>query len=166
MGGSKGSGKLSIAKGKQKPIRLSLSDKRSVRTQFGALPYRIRDDKVEVLLITSRGTGRWIIPKGWPMDGETPAGAAATEAFEEAGAMGKLSHQVLGFYAYDKGHAGEKLPCVVAVFPLKVKKLLKDFPEVGQRRRKWVSQKQAAQMVSEPELRQIIKAFDPKVLRG
>lgn len=158
--------KMSILKGHQKPIRLSLSDKRSVRTQFGVLPYRIKDGKVEILLITSRGSGRWIVPKGWPMDGETPAGAAATEAFEEAGATGKLNHQVLGFYAYDKGHAGEKLPCVVAIFPLKVKKLLKNFPEAGQRRRKWVSQKKAAQMVNEPELRQIIKAFDPKLLRG
>ncbi|MDA5093860.1 NUDIX hydrolase [Aliiroseovarius sp. KMU-50] len=162
MGDNKGSSKLSIAKGKQKPIRLSLSDKRSVRTQFGALPYRIKDGKIQILLITSRGTGRWIIPKGWPMDGETPAGAAATEAFEEAGAMGKLKHNVLGFYAYDKGHAGEKLPCVVAVFPLKVKNLVKSYPEMGQRRRKWVSQKKASQMVDEPELRQMIKVFDPK----
>lgn len=162
----KGLKKVTIAKGKQKPIRLSLSDKRSVRTQFGALPYRIQDGKVEILLITSRGTGRWIIPKGWPMDGETPAGAAATEAFEEAGALGKLSNQVLGFYSYDKGHAGEKLPCVVAVFPLKVKKLVKNYREAGQRRRKWVSQKKASQMVSEPELRQMIKLFDPKALHS
>nr|WP_281501240.1 NUDIX hydrolase [Aliiroseovarius sp. S1123] len=162
---NKGSKKLTIAKGKQKPIRLSLSDKRSVRTQFGALPFRIHDGKVEFLLITSRGTGRWIIPKGWPMDGETPAGAAATEATEEAGVEGQLYHQVLGFYAYDKGFAGERLPCVVAVFPLKVKKQLKAYREKGERRRKWVSRKKAAQMVSEPELRQIIKDFDPKVLR-
>lgn len=164
--GLKGSKNVTIAKSKQKPIRLSLSDKRSVRTQFGALPYRIRDGKVEILLVTSRRNGRWIVPKGWPMDGETPAGAAATEALEEAGAIGKLSEQVLGFYAYDKGHGGEKLPCVVAIFPLKVKKLLKDYREVGQRRRKWVSQKKATQMVSEPELRQIIKHFDPKALRS
>ena len=162
---NKGSKKLTIAKGKQKPIRLSLSDKRSVRTQFGALPFRIRDGSVEILLITSRGTGRWSIPKGWPMDGETPAGAAATEAFEEAGVEGKLFHQVLGFYAYDKGFAGERLPCVVAVFPLKVKKQLKSFPEKQERRRKWVSRKKAAQLVGEPELRQIIKDFDPKALR-
>ncbi|WP_432448094.1 NUDIX hydrolase [Aliiroseovarius marinus] len=154
-----------VVQQKQKPIRLSLGDKRSVRTQFGALPFRLNDGKVEILLITSRGTGRWIIPKGWPMDGETPAGAAETEAFEEAGIEGKLYDHVLGFYAYDKGFAGEKLPCVVAVFPLKVKKQLKDFPEKGERRRKWVSRKKAAQLVSEPELRQMIKGFDPKGLK-
>ncbi|MHA6266409.1 NUDIX hydrolase [uncultured Aliiroseovarius sp.] len=160
--GSKGGKKVTIAKGKQRPIRLSLSDKRSVRTQFGALPYRLHEGRVEVLLITTRGTGRWIIPKGWPMDGETPAGAAATEAFEEAGVEGKLSHNVLGFFAYDKGHAGERLPCVVAVFPLKVKKIHKSYPEKAERRRRWVSAKKAAQMVSEPELRRMIKDFDPK----
>lgn len=160
----KGSKLVKLGRSKQKPIRLSLSDKRSVRTQFGALPFRIHDGKVEILLITTRGTGRWIIPKGWPMDGETPAGAAATEAYEEAGVEGKLHNQVLGFYAYDKGHAGEKLPCVVAVFPLKVKKQLKDFPEKGERRRKWLSRKKAAQMISHPELSQIIRNFDPKAL--
>ncbi|GHE91889.1 NUDIX hydrolase [Aliiroseovarius zhejiangensis] len=159
--GIKGSNKVTIAKGKPRPIRLSLGDKRSVRTQFGALPYRVKDGKVEVLLITTRGSGRWILPKGWPMDGETPAGAAAKEAFEEAGVEGKLSHEVLGFYSYTKSHEGERLPCVVAVFPLKVRKQHKTFPEHGQRRRKWVSQKKAAQLVWEPELRRIIRNFDP-----
>jgi len=132
-----------------------------MRTQFGALCYRLRDGKVEVLLITSRGTGRWIIPKGWPMDGETPAGSAAVEAFEEAGVEGKLSDRALGFYAYTKRNRGDHLPCVVAVFPLKVQRLLKDFPERQQRRRKWFSQKKAASMVSEPDLSRLIKSFNP-----
>ncbi len=162
--GIKGSKTLTISKGKPAPMRLSLGDKRSVRTQFGALPFRIKNGKVEILLITSRGTGRWIIPKGWPMDGETPAGSAATEAFEEAGVEGTISHDVLGFYSYTKNHDGQRLPCVVAVFPLKVKKQLKSFPEKGQRRRKWVSQKKAAQLVWEPELRRIIKGFDRSAL--
>lgn len=142
-------------------MRLSLNDKRSVRTQFGALPFREKNGKVEILMITTRRTGRWIIPKGWPMDGETPAGAAATEAYEEAGVEGKLSHDVLGFYSYSKAYDGERLPCVVAVFPLKVTKKHKNFPEKGQRRRKWVSRKKAARMVWEPELRRIINSFDP-----
>ena len=158
----KGVRNVTVAKSKQRPIRLAVNDKRAVRTQFGALCYRLNDGKVEVLLITTRRSGRWIIPKGWPMDGQTPAGAAATEAWEEAGVTGKLSHQVLGFYAYDKGYGGDRMPCVVAVFPLKVKKIAKDFPEAKQRRRKWVSQKKAATMVEQPELRALIKAFDPR----
>ena len=152
---------MTIARIKQRPIRVAGVAKRELRTQFGALPYRVRDGKVEFLLITSRGTGRWIIPKGWPMDGETPAGAAATEAMEEAGALGKLSEQVIGFYAYSKTHKGDDLPCVVAVFPLRVKKLLKDFPEKGERKRKWFGRKEALTAVSEPELRRIIKDFRP-----
>ncbi|WP_371171435.1 NUDIX hydrolase [Aliiroseovarius sp. 2305UL8-7] len=135
-----------------------------MRTQFGALPYRIKDGKVEVLLVTTRRTGRWIIPKGWPMDGETPAGAAAVEAYEEAGVEGKVSHQVLGFYSYEKQLDDARLSCLVTVFPLRVKKQHKQFPETGQRRRKWVSRKKAARMVWEPELRRIIKSFDPKKL--
>lgn len=152
---------MTQAKAKQRPISLATAGKRDMRTQFGALCYRLRDGKVEVLLITSRGTGRWIIPKGWPMDGETPAGSAAVEAFEEAGVEGKPSDRALGFYTYTKGNRGDFLPCVVAVFPLKVRRLLKDFPERGQRRRKWFSQKKAASMVSEPELRRLIKSFNP-----
>ncbi|HHB80995.1 MAG TPA: NUDIX domain-containing protein, partial [Aliiroseovarius sp.] len=113
---------MTIAKIKQRPIRAAGVAKRELRTQFGALPYRIHGGKVEFLLITSRGAGRWIIPKGWPMDGETPAGAAATEAMEEAGALGKLAEQVIGFYTYTKTHKGDNLPCVVAVFPMRVKK--------------------------------------------
>lgn len=152
---------MTLARIKQRPIRVAGADKRDVRTQFGALCYRVSGGKLEILLITSRGTGRWIIPKGWPMDGETPAGAAATEAFEEAGATGKLSNQVVGFYAYSKTHEGDNLPCVVAVFPLKVSKMLRDYPEKGSRKRRWVSQKKAVSMVEEPELRRIIKDFRP-----
>lgn len=150
---------------KHRPIRLAVADKRAVRTQFGVLCYRVHEGKLQFLLITSRGTGRWIIPKGWPMDGETPAGAAATEAWEEAGVTGKLSHNVLGFYAYDKGYGGGRMPCVVAVFPLKVKKVAQEFPEADQRKRKWVGRKKAAAMVSEPELRAIIQNFDPRLHR-
>lgn len=157
---------VTVAKIKQKPLRLDIAHKHDVRTQFGALCYRLHEGKVQILLITSRGTGRWIIPKGWPMDGETPAGAAATEAFEEAGVEGRLSNAVIGIYSYSKGMGkGDNMPCVVAIFPLKVKRLLKKYPEAGQRKRRWVSVKKAVQMVDEPELGNIIAAFDPKHLK-
>ena len=150
----------------QRPIRLAGSGKRDVRTQFGALPWRIRDGKVEILLITSRGTGRWIIPKGWPMDGATPAEAAATEAYEEAGVEGKLSNAVLGFYGYRKViDSGDDLPIVVAVFPLRVKKMLKDWPEKAERKRRWVSQKKAATLLHEPELCQLVRHFEARALK-
>ncbi len=157
---------MTVVKSKLKPQRLDVSHKHDVRTQFGALCYRVRDDKVQILLITSRGTGRWIIPKGWPVDGETPAGAAATEAFEEAGVEGKPSDECLGIYSYTKTvPKGDNLPIVVAVFPFKVKRELKDFPEAGQRKRKWFSLKKAAAMISEPELAPLIRSFDVKHLK-
>ena len=157
---------MTVVKTKLKPQRLDVSHKHDVRTQFGALCYRLRDDKVQILLVTSRGTGRWIIPKGWPMDGETPAGAAATEAFEEAGVEGKPSDVCLGIYSYTKTiPKGDNLPIVVAVFPFKVKRVLKNFPEAGQRKRKWFSLKKAAAIISEPELAPLIRNFNVKHLR-
>lgn len=150
---------------KQKPMRLSGAGKRDVRSQFGALPWRIKNGKLEVMIITSRGTGRWILPKGWPMDGETPAQAAATEAYEEAGVRGDAAHLPIGFYSYVKEYDGDNLPIVVAMFPLKVKKILKTWPEKSERKRKWVTRKKAAELLTEPELRQIVRHFDPRHTR-
>jgi len=158
--------KVTAAKPKLQPIRLKQSEKWDVRSQFGALCYRLHKGAVEVLLITSRGTGRWICPKGWPIDGVTPAQAAATEAYEEAGVEGKVSDVCLGVYSYNKNIPTEdNLPCVVAMFPLRVKRLLKDFPEAGQRKRRWFNQKKAAELVSNPELGQLIRSFDPSRLK-
>lgn len=157
----------SVVKIKHKPQRLDVSHKHDVRTQFGALCYRVSDGKIQILLISSRGSGRWIIPKGWPMDGETPARAAATEAFEEAGVVGKVSNVCLGIYSYTKSlPKDDDLPIVVAVFPFEVKRMLKNFPEAGQRKRKWVSLKRASELISEPELGPLIHNFDLKRLKG
>ena len=146
------------------PLRTGKAGKREVRTQFAALCYRLRKKEVEVLLITSRDSGRWIIPKGWPMDRLTPAEAAAQEAFEEAGVIGKAKDMVIGLYSYRKETEDDQLPCVVAVFPLKVQKLVKDYPEMDERDRRWFPAKKAAEKVREPELRQILKNF-PAFLR-
>ncbi len=136
-----------------------------VRTQFGALCWRMRGDKPEVLLITSRQRKRWIIPKGWPVDRATPIEAAQTEAWEEAGVVGKAAPVCLGIYSYNKHLDGQGvLPCVVAVFPVRVKKLDRDYPEKSERRRKWLSRKKAAKLVDEPELANLIAHFDPKSL--
>lgn len=149
---------------RQQPMRLAQTGKMEVRSQFGALPWRIVDGKVQILLVTSRGTGRWILPKGWPMDGATPAEAAATEAFEEAGVTGTASNVAVGFYSYRKETEAEVIPIVVAVFPVRVKRVLQDWPEKAERKRKWVGRKKAAQMLGEPELREIVRHFDPRRL--
>lgn len=153
---------MSIAKTKQRPLRLADASKRDVRTQFGALCWRRNKDDLQVLLITSRRTKRWILPKGWPMDGATPIEAAQTEAWEEAGVTGKATPVCLGIYSYSKElEAKTRLPCIVAVFPLKVTKSEKSWPEAKERKRKWFSLKKAASLVDEPELATIIRHFDP-----
>lgn len=149
---------------KSKKIAIDLGDagKRGVRTQFGALCWRRVRGELQVLLVTSRRTRRWILPKGWPMDGHSPADAAAAEAAEEAGVSGKVDPHCAGIYSYTKDLDDEpNLPCVVAIYPLKVRKLADDWPEKAFRKRKWFSQKKAAGLVEEPELSALIRRFDP-----
>jgi len=144
-----------------KPVDMSGLKKRELRTQFGALCWREHLGKLEVLMITSRTSKRWIIPKGWPMNGATAAEAAATEAWEEAGVVGKPSDQCAGIYTYHKDLGGKSVPVVVAVFPVRVKKLKKTYPEAGLRKLRWMKPSKAAGLVAEPELRGILKAFRP-----
>jgi len=151
---------------RQLPLNLGKGQKTDVRTQFAALCYRIVRDKPQVMLITSRGSGRWIIPKGWPMDGRSPAESAAIEAWEEAGVRGKVHERCIGVYAYQKMLGPEQgIPCLAMVYPLRVKSLAAKFPESGQRKRKWMTRKKAAARIDEPELAHILRRFDPSLLR-
>jgi len=150
----------------QPPLHIRAAHKTQMRTQFGALCYRIVKDRPQVLLITSRGSRRWIIPKGWPKFRETPARSAAAEAWEEAGVRGRVIDQCIGLYSYLKEmEEGEPLPCAVLVYPIKVKTLEDRFPEAGSRKRRWFSPKKAAARVDEPELQQLVRAFEPRLLR-
>ncbi|MCQ0969260.1 NUDIX hydrolase (plasmid) [Paracoccus sp. TK19116] len=115
----------------------------------------------KVLLITSRGTGRWIIPKGWPMSGKSLPGAAAVEAWEEAGVTGRIDPQEMGRYRYDKVRDhGFGTPVEVRVFRLDVQTLKNNFPERAERERAWYAPAEAARLVAEPGLSQILSAMD------
>lgn len=115
---------------------------------------------VEIMLITSRDTGRWVLPKGWPEAKELLCEAAAREAGEEAGLRGTVSHHEAGRYFYAKALAsGEEVPCEVLVFPLRVDKIADRWKEKRSRIRKWVSPAEAVRMVNEPDLGQIIAYF-------
>lgn len=128
--------------------------------QVGALCLRQSDKKPEVLLVTSRGTGRWIIPKGWPMNGKSLAEAAAQEAWEEAGVKGRISDEAVGSYTYDKSEEDEAQRLVeVQVFALWVEGLKDDFPEASERKRKWFSPKEAAKLVAEKDLKAILRSL-------
>jgi 8-oxo-dGTP pyrophosphatase MutT (NUDIX family) len=132
----------------------------SCRIQVAALPWRKSDQGVEVLLITSRDTGRWVLPKGWPEGSEALCDAAAREANEEAGLSGAVSPREAGRYYYRKSlSSGEEVPCEVLVYPLEVDTVAEKWKEKRQRTRKWVSPKEAARMVKEPDLRRLISSF-------
>lgn len=129
--------------------------------QVAALCYREQRTGKEVLLITTRGTGRWMLPKGWPMEGKTGPEAAAIEAWEEAGVKpAKVGRVAVGAFDYDKVHdEGLVEPCSATVFAIKVAKVVDDFPEKGQRKRKWVPIEQAIEMVQEDGLKALLRSF-------
>jgi 8-oxo-dGTP pyrophosphatase MutT (NUDIX family) len=132
------------------------------RTQYGALCWRLNAGILEVLLVTSRDTGRWIIPKGWPMPGLAPEAAAAQEAWEEAGVEGEVNPVALGRYGYHKVLAlAVPVPCAVVVYGLRVIQLVETFPEMKERRREWFPQAEAAALVQEPDLARLIAGFTP-----
>jgi 8-oxo-dGTP pyrophosphatase MutT (NUDIX family) len=133
---------------------------RTVGIQYAALPFRIEARQVQILLITSRGTQRWVIPKGWPMRGLKPQDAAATEAAEEAGIVGEVEDTPLGSYHYAKQLKAERSTDVqVIVFPFQVRFQADGWKEQGQRRLAWFRYQQAATLVAEPALRRLIRDF-------
>ena len=145
------------------PATTAPDDACHVARQFAALAWRRGvDGSVKVLLITSRETRRWVIPKGWPMQGRTPAEAAAQEAYEEAGVFGAADATPIGTYAYDKRlRDGALLPVEVSVFPMEVFVEQLSFPEQGQRDKLWIAPEDAADKVDEPELKALLRAFRP-----
>ncbi|HTM77352.1 MAG TPA: NUDIX domain-containing protein [Devosia sp.] len=131
--------------------------------QVAALVWRPGECGVEVLLVTSRISGHWLLPKGWPIDGLSAAGAAKQEAFEEAGVWGDTSGEPIGNYAYGKIlKNGDTLPCTVDVFAIRALGLLPDWPEKAQRRRQWLTFSSAAARVMEPDLGRFLQQCEER----
>jgi 8-oxo-dGTP pyrophosphatase MutT (NUDIX family) len=130
--------------------------------QYGALPYRLtKSSAPEILLVTSRQTKRWIIPKGWPIKGLKPAKSAAREAYEEAGVRGSVKMKAIGIFSYEKrlDEDGITIPCDVRVFPLLVKRQSKTWPESEQRVARWLEPAVALSLIKEKSLRSLISSF-------
>jgi len=124
-----------------------------IRAQIAAMPVRrLAGGAPEVMLVTSRTTQRWIVPKGWPIKGLTPAEAAAREAFEEAGVIGRILPEPAGRYTYWKRMSDHFILCDVTLYLLEVDRQLDTWPEQAQRRSQWFSLDDAADLVDEPEL--------------
>lgn len=128
--------------------------------QVAALPFkRSKDGSLQVMLVTSRGTGSWILPKGWPMAGKTLSEAAAQEAYEEAGVRGSASPAEIGRFSHSKSQLlAEPLHCEVAVFPMAVEEELAIWPERRQRTRAWFGVEEAAAAVKSRALSAIIRS--------
>ena len=128
--------------------------------QYAALPYVTLDGDLSVCLITSRGTGRWIIPKGWPKPRLRPYELAAREAEEEAGLLGEIAADPIGSYSYRKRlHFFASADCRVVVYPLLVTAQYGRWPEQAERQLLWVPAPKAAGMVREPELARLLAAL-------
>ena len=128
--------------------------------QLAALCWRKGAAGTEVLLVTS-SSGRWILPKGWPMQDRSPQKAAMIEAWEEGGvSRGKVSRKPLGSYiALKRTPQGDDVPCLLKVYAIKVREEAHDYPEAHRRDRVWVSPEKAAWMVDEEGLRDILRTF-------
>ncbi len=148
-----------MAKAKQ---RLRADPDREPRTQYAALPWRLTSDgALEVLLITSRESRRWVIPKGWPKR-SGPDRTAAEEAYEEAGVLGVARRRAIGTFHYDKRLKSGRIQHVrVMVFPMEVREELAEWPERGQRDKLWTTPDEASDLVDEPELKRLLARFEP-----
>lgn len=131
----------------------------TILQQVAALCWRRSKGKTEVLLITSRETRRWIIPKGWPMDGLQDYNAARREAFEEAGVEGHVRKDPVGSFGYDKRGKAVNQSVKVTVYALEVVTRHKNWPEKGERQRQWFTPQEAAVRVAEPGLKDLLRNF-------
>jgi len=136
--------------------RLLAAILRRRRHQVAALCWRPETEGIRLLLLTSRETRRWVIPKGWPQPGLDAAGTAREEAWEEGGVRLDGDGRHLGSYTYDKRLRGASLPVEVEVFAFRVTGMEDDFPEAGQRERVWVTPAEAARRVQEPSLSRLL----------
>jgi 8-oxo-dGTP pyrophosphatase MutT (NUDIX family) len=127
-------------------------------TQVAAIPLRWTSGRPEVLLITTRGTGRWTVPKGWPMADSIAGECAAREAFEEAGVIGRVEPYSLGMFEYWKQSKQGRIILQVTAFALHVDRILQDWPEREERRRTWFSPEVAAKLAANDQLGVLIKA--------
>lgn len=136
----------------------------AARPQVGAIVWRPGEHGApEVLLLTSRETGRWVIPKGWPMKGKKGSAAAAQEALEEAGVLGRVGKEPVGAYTYFKRQRDRFDVCNVSVYLIAFERQLPKWPEKGQRQSRWFPLEEAALRVQEPGLSALLDEVPVKL---
>lgn len=137
---------------------MSVASSKSV--QYAALPWRVKNGALEILLITTLTTKSWIVPKGWPMDGLAPCECAAMEALEEAGISGDIATEPLGAFTYLKVRKhGEAVPLRVEVFALQVTRRRRHWSERSRRDAQWCPVEEALVRAGNAGLRRLIAKF-------
>jgi 8-oxo-dGTP pyrophosphatase MutT (NUDIX family) len=135
-------------------------------TRYAALPFRRSHGRWEVLLVTTRRSGRWIVPKGRPVKGCTPARTAKIEALEEAGVTGAVSRKSIGAFEMKSRFAGPKAKASrIELFPLSVRRQHESWLEEGQRSRRWMTIRQAVNTVHPEGLGELLAAFGQELRR-
>ncbi|MEN3929961.1 NUDIX hydrolase [Microvirga sp. W0021] len=139
---------------------------RTKARQYAALPFRLNGgNAIEVMLITSRETRRWVIPKGWPIKGLKPHETAACEAYEEAGLTGRITKEAIGSFHYEKRlKAGDSITCEVEVYPLEVRRQYETWPEKHERDKRWFKLSDAAALVAEVDLSETLLKLKAETL--
>lgn len=135
----------------------------AAKRQTGAIPYTVIKGDVVFLLITSRGSGRWIFPKGDLIDGLEPWDAAAQEAMEEAGIEGEVDPRPLGLYRTFKTLAIRRKMIEVELYPLRVTRQFDDWPEKGHRHRHWAILPEAKRLLSDAQIAQMVIRLSQRV---
>ena len=135
--------------------------------QFAALPWRLSEGGTrQIMLLTSRETCRWVIPRGWPVKGRKPADVAKQEAYEEAGLVGHIvGKRPIGDFHYAKRLAKREILCQVRVFLFRVEQQLDEWPQKGRRETRWFDAEEAAGLVEEGALAEIIESFSGSYVR-
>lgn len=144
---------LSKSPKSSKPVKIKIR-------QVAAMPYRVVEGgAVEIVMVTTRDSGRWILPKGWPIKGMRNWGAAEIEAMEEAGLVGKAEHKCVGHYIYVKQYPKRSERISVEVFPFAIERQLDEWPEKGQREIRFFPPEEAARLVSDVGVGDLILHF-------
>ena len=135
----------------------------SVIKQAGVIAHRIHKGALEIVLVTSLDSQRWVLPKGHVDPGMSANQAALIEAYEEAGVEGSISDEPFGIYDYTKSEQKNGDFCRVKVFPMKVKTVLNEWPESNLRERTWMSFAQASKRVEEKDLKKLLIKFHQEI---
>lgn len=134
--------------------------------QVAAIPVRRgAEGRLEVLLVTTRETRRWVVPKGWPLPRRPDHEAAAVEAWEEAGVRGTVQADPLGTFAYDKRQKSGSVPITVSAYLMEVTEEASTWPEAGERQRAWFTTDQASEAVCENGLKDLLRNLPISVSR-